>query len=687
MRGQTASRAVVVLFVGIACCSVPQVNWANSQIAGRELAVLIGIERYQRANPLRHTVNDVRQLAETLSTRGHYARDGILEITDAASNEKFQPNRANIETQLPAWLKSAGPDDTILIFFSGHGFRDDQGKMYLAPIDCDAKNPAATGIPVQWFREQIAACRARFKLLVLDSCHAGSEKGEDDATVAARDLGEPFRDLEGVVTIASSTADEKSQIWGEKQQSLFSYWLVQGLKGHADENSDGNVDIDELYKYVFRNVTRPAKARFPRPQTPVRIVRSGTPDVPVVVRLQPQSLRQLLSDTAEQLSLAIEERKLEKLGVLEFTNDTKLGELLGADFGLLGRYCAEEFERQLVANATGRFSVVDRRRLQSALKSSAFKLDDLGSANALETLSERAGGMPVIALGTLRNRAGRIVTVQCKLLETSSDEVVGSAGGTAQLNESEWAMLGRSVAILPNDREPELPLPDQPLRPMADVVVARMDERSEGAHPMKDPAFPYRVRFMVDGKERQCVFKGNNLIVPVKQGEVYQLWIENRTAQPVVMRLLIDGLNTLPEKEDTKGISTYVVGKRVNLDQARSWVLDPSDPRVVRIQGNPTWAVHGFVTATGTQGQGKLREFKIVDASQSLAARQEFTDQIGLITAAFYAPASGGRGVGTDLGAERTEDLREREGVEVGNLLALLHFQYVEASAMEGAGR
>ena len=47
---------------------------------------------------------------------------------------------------------------------------------------------------------------------------------------------------------------------------------------------------------------------------------------------------------------AIEERKLKKVGVLEFINDTKLSELLGADFGLLGRYCAEELERKFASN-------------------------------------------------------------------------------------------------------------------------------------------------------------------------------------------------------------------------------------------------------------------------------------------------------------------------------------------------
>ena len=45
------------------------------------------------------------------------------------------------------------------------------------------------------------------------------------------------------------------------------------------------------------------------------------------------------------------------------------------------------------------------------------------------------------------------------------------------------------------------------------------------------------------------------------------------------VQTLIDGLSSLPEKEtDVKGIETYIVGKRVNLDEARFWTLDPADP-------------------------------------------------------------------------------------------------------------
>jgi uncharacterized caspase-like protein len=672
----SSALTVAALIAGWFAAAANADDFSDGDGPGRRWAVLVGCEQYARANKLRYTVNDARQLADTLHTWGGFGRDHMLEMNDDSSNPRHKPLRTNIEAELPRYLKKAGPDDVLLVYFSGHGFRDADGKMYLAPLDVDPDNPASTGIPAEWLRREIAACPAAFKLLVIDACHAGSEKGDDDSRgVAARELGETFKDLDQVVTLASSAADEKSQIWEEKQQSLFSYWLNQGLKGHADTDGDGAVDIDELYKYVSRNVTRTAESRFSRPQTPVRIVRSGVHDVPAVVRLQPQRLKSVLADMAEMLADALAERRDQRLGVLEFTNDTRLGELLGADFGPLGKWCASELERQLAGAGGGRFSLVDGRRLQAVLASQRFQLDDLASSARLRKLSAGAGGMPVLALGTLSARSGDIIHLQCKLVRTEGDETLAVAGGTARITESEWAMFGHSAVV-----EPSLPRSTSrrgvAARQASLRVIQSLDQAAEGPHPLKGNASAFRVRIVVAGKQRPGVVRGNDLYVPLRPGEVFQIEIENRSGQAAAMRLLVDGLNTLPEKAKVKGAAIYEVAPRVNLDEARHWVLDPKKGKVQRVAG--------FVAVTGVQGE--YRDFKVVDADKSLAARRHFTEQVGLITAAFYEPGTSGpelRGaLGVDLGEQRSADLTERSDVGIGNLISVINIRYVSPDAM-----
>ena len=444
-------------------------------------ALLIAAEDYQKAPKLQFTVNDVRRLRETLTKRGGVLESHILSLTDDGKNPTDRPIKTSIESLLPEFLKKPGPQDSVIVFFSGHGFRDKDGKLYLAPLDIDPTNAAATGVPIEWFRG------------LLDACHAGSEKGEDGPpSASAKDISDSFKGATGVVTIASSTAEEKSRIWEFKQQSLFSYWLNEGLKGHSDTNADGEVNVDELYDYVYSRVGQTAKVRFNSPQTPVRIIGSRVPGVPVVLKLVPQPLKQVLSDMAEQLSATLEENQLGKVGVLEFTSLTPEGEVLGASFGILGRYCGDELKQRLMDRSAGKFSVLDRLKMQQSLAAVNFKTKDLESDSSLRNLA--------------------------------------------------------------NDLK-------------LDLVI--------------NSYFPLR----------------NDCFVMLRNGEEYELWIENRARQTIAMRLLVDGLNTLPEKEtDSKGIAAYVIGKPVSLNEARHWALDPDAPNAL-FNGVPTYRVKGFVSA------------------------------------------------------------------------------------------
>jgi len=290
-------------------------------------------------------------------------------------------------------------------------------------------------------------------------------------------------------------------------------------------------------------------------------------------------------------------------------------------------------------------------------------------------------GLPAVVRGTFRGRAGRVVTLQCRLVRLGDDEgeIAGSAGGVAFINESEWAMLGKSGSLSPKERIPVRPSGDgnTPQTDPQAATIAKLDKKGNGPHPMTDANFEFPVRIYVGGKERQGIAKGNNWYVPLHQGETYEIYVENRAGTPVCMRLLVDGLNTLPDLEmaKTKGVATYVWGQPVNLSDARHFVLDPADLTTPR----KIWRVSGFITETGENG--KLREFVVNTAEKSLAAQRKFTEQMGLITAAFYDPVPGSRGmppIGTEAGRERPEPLPENAKYRPGNLRAVVSIYYAD---------
>ena len=164
------------------------------------------------------------------------------------------------------------------------------------------------------------------------------------------------------------------------------------------------------------------------------------------------------------------------------------------------------------------------------------------------------------------------------------------------------------------------------------------------------------------------------------------------------MRLMVDGLNTRPEKMapqkmmvveertgpaipapvNPSGPEEWAMAMRMNLDDASPWILDPPD------DANPdgVCAVRGFFSTP--DATGKYREFQVVDRQDSLAARQDFTDQIGLITAAFYNFKASSRGIGIGAGKAGENKVGQvTDAPDVGNMLAVVNIHYVEPEALE----
>lgn len=660
------------------------------QPEGERYGILIGIERYrQKELELVFCLNDVEELAKVLKEAGYQ----ICRLTEQEPSES-QPTRANLQEALPRLLGRAGPQDTVLVYFTGHGFVGSDGKLYLAPLDCDPADLEHSGLEAEWLREQLARCEARVKLLVLDVCHAGQDKG---LTRVAKDVVRPFERTPGLYVIASCRGDQKSLLWETKRQSLFSYWLVQGLRGHADREGKGQIGADDLYRYVSLHVPRVAQRVFHRAQEPDRVVGPAVAADAAIVTTRARSLKALLQEIAEQIATIIQVEGLPVVGVPEFAVDAKKAELeLGGNFGLMGRYCATELSGLLAKRSGGQFQMVAQDLIQQTLRKQRIQVAALrrGTLGGL-TVESAEQKMPLGALivGVLRNRVGHRVLIQCEVWGVQTGVLYGTAGGEAELTEDDWKLFGGSVAVRPSDYRPE------PGQTPAGGAIAQWDRRLVEPHPMKDPNFPYRVYVVVGQERRPGKFLNNDLYVPLRRGEHYEIHVELKpeVQHQVQMRLLVDGLSTLPEPQKLRrrglfvepvsapiqgqgGPSArqeYVPAQRVSLDEASAWLLDPNSSRV--------FAVRGFVVEVN---KNRYQKFEVVDIAELPSVRREFTDQLGIITAAFYEPVRtrGGqlrRSIATRPGPEGTEIFETYTALEPGKALAILHIRYVDFEQWE----
>jgi tetratricopeptide (TPR) repeat protein len=219
----------------------------------RSYALVVGIGNYQNlaaAQQLQFPERDAEAIYSILiSTEGgNFRAENVHKVVGAKAT------LARLRHELEEWLPSVTKDDDrVLIYFAGHGFVYG-GKAYLAPYDIDLKNIAATGYAMDALgRDMGVKIKGKWKVLLTDSCHSGAINPDADIQLINGTLGNLNKSLFSLTASRDRERSFESKDWGGGH-GIFTYYVVKGLEGTADESGDGVVTADELAEYVRRNV-------------------------------------------------------------------------------------------------------------------------------------------------------------------------------------------------------------------------------------------------------------------------------------------------------------------------------------------------------------------------------------------------------------------------------------------------
>jgi hypothetical protein len=231
-------------------------------------ALVVAVAAYPKVTPLPAAVlNDAREVAAVLMSPVHcgYNPNNVTLLLDA------QATLDALRRELAALATRAKPDDTVMLFFSGHGARlgdPANQESALIPYDCDPANAASTVLSEAELSAAIASITAQRLVVLIDACHsggAGSFKASND--VELPDLGFSEKSLDrlaqgtGRVLIASSRASETSLVLPGATNSLFTQYLVDALRGGARTHGDGLIRIFEVFNHVAEKVRGAAPGR------------------------------------------------------------------------------------------------------------------------------------------------------------------------------------------------------------------------------------------------------------------------------------------------------------------------------------------------------------------------------------------------------------------------------------------
>jgi hypothetical protein len=281
----------------------PQQNYdsAAAGFKGKRYALIIGISKYRdpQVPQLKYAAADAKAFYDFLRSEraglGGVPRENIkILLNEQATYEAMRK-------ALRDWLKVPTEDDVVYLYFAGHGGQDPDRRsdFYLLPYNADADNIASTGYPMDELNKDVKRISARQVVLLTDACHSGAITGDQNTRSAfsLNDINRVFAEqLEqshgGSVVF---TASEGSQLSQEGEQwggghGVFTYHVIEALKGYADDNRDGIVSLGEMLEYTRTHVlrdTRNAQAPFIQGTTfdrnwPMAIVLPGEAVIPEI---------------------------------------------------------------------------------------------------------------------------------------------------------------------------------------------------------------------------------------------------------------------------------------------------------------------------------------------------------------------------------------------------------------------
>lgn len=245
-------------------------------------AVIIGIANYENQNiNLNYANRDAEVFAEYLKSRagGFVPDENIRLLTDtiattAAIYNALKWLRDKCELNK---IENEGKPVKVYFYFSGHGDVETDTKAnlgFLIAYNTPANNYINNAVRIEDlnnYAHTLSVDLAADVVIITDACHSGKLAGSDNkgSFLVGKELS-TAREKE--IRIASCLPQELSnedERWGGGR-GVFSYYLINGLKGLADKNKDDFVTLYEIKSYVDSSIAAdPVLKEGKLKQTPV----------------------------------------------------------------------------------------------------------------------------------------------------------------------------------------------------------------------------------------------------------------------------------------------------------------------------------------------------------------------------------------------------------------------------------
>lgn len=406
---------------------------------------------------LKYATADAQSVARVLEQLGGLAPDRttvLLTPTRQQLADQLERLRAEVSQ-----IRASGGRTELVLYYSGHA--DETGLLL-----------GRERLTYGELREAVNRVPAGVRVVILDSCHAGSFVRLKGGQRIAPFLVDTSSAVQGHAFLSSSSADEAAQESDRIRSSYFTFALLSGLRGAADSNRDGKVTLTEAYQFAFQETLAHTERSMAGPQHPAYDMHlAGTGDL-VMTDLRAQTAGLVIpADLAGRVFVRDSSNRL----VVELNHVTGYALELGLE---PGRYqvrletTAGSFETEAVLTEGKR---TELRRTDFKPAQPGERVATRGPESGPESEAPPERSVPVnlslwpgVALAgdgedvvthfglNLVGRVAEIQGVELGLVNIQTRRLVGAQAGLVNVNRGEalgaqWSLVnyveGRAVGI------------------------------------------------------------------------------------------------------------------------------------------------------------------------------------------------------------------------------------------------
>jgi hypothetical protein len=187
---------------------------------------------------LRYTAKDASDMAEVMLKYGSFTEEHIYKVHNKSVDHVLKILE-QVSQKVAVWQRDSLVQSLFLVYYSGHGSSDalhiNKKKLYK-----------------QTLLAIMHTIPADLKVLVLDACESGGftrVKGRN--LFAKHSILAPERlENRGTVILTSSAQNEYSRESSKYKGSVFTHHFINGVRGMADYDEDGDITLWEAFKYA-----------------------------------------------------------------------------------------------------------------------------------------------------------------------------------------------------------------------------------------------------------------------------------------------------------------------------------------------------------------------------------------------------------------------------------------------------